>query len=548
MKRIVVIIFSVLALTVFISCTDKGAMRERLDYVSQCNRADTVFTEAWLSTVDSLVSYFDNHGNANERMMTHYLQGRVYCDIGDAPRALECYQRATEIADTTSKDCDFHQLMVIHGQMSEIFQKQNLPIEGATELKKANRYAIMLNDTMSSFIYHQWLAVSFYEIEQYDSVLYISNQLLTLNKDKKSNSYAVMLPIRTALELQDYITAKKFIDKFSCESFDELNEQEGNTLGLYYAYLGRYYMETNKIDSSLYYFKRSQSLCKGTSHRLILSHGLFDFYKKMGLKDSICKYADLYAQLTDSSLQTMKTDAIIQSQRVYNYQLHLRQAEQNKARAEKLKFTSIILSMVLLLIVLISHMVIKRIKQRNKEGMMKLNAEYNHYLQEYSHIKNEFEQLSRQKDNLKNYVLDKEKEMIKLRQTLYALHDVDSQSKLWEMEDALLSSDIVILFHNMAVKGQKASISEWNKLRGFVNAYMPNFFKVLSQKSEKLNLKETNLCILIRLQFLPSEIATLMDSSAQSLANLRVRLLYKMFGIKGTAKEFNEKINLINIH
>ena len=58
--------------------------------------------------------------------------------------------------------------------------------------------------------------------------------------------------------------------------------------------------------------------------------------------------------------------------------------------------------MVLLLIVSISHVVIKRIKQRNKEGMMKLNAEYNHYLQEYSHIKNEFEQLSRQKDNLKN--------------------------------------------------------------------------------------------------------------------------------------------------
>ena len=547
MKHILYVISVFLVLTVLASCTDKEAMRQRLDYVSQCNRADTVFTEAWLPTVDSLVNYFDRHGNANEKMMAHYLKGRVYCDIGDAPQALECYQRATELADTTM-DCDFHQLMVIHGQVSEIFQKQNLPKEGATELKKAYRYAMMLNDTISSFIYQQCLAVSFYEQQQYDSVFFISNKLLSLEKDQKSISYAVMLPIRTALESHDFINAKKYIEKFNTDCFDEMNEQEGNTLGLYYAYLGRYYMETNKIDSTFYYFKLSQLLCNGTSHRLVLSHGLFDLYKKMGLKDSICKYADLYAQLTDSSLQTMKTDAIIQSHSVYNYQLHLRQAEQNKARAEKLKLASIILSMVLLLIVSISHVVIKRIKQRNKEGMMKLNAEYNHYLQEYSHIKNEFEQLSRQKDNLKNYVLDKEKEMIKLRHTLYALHDVDSQSKLWEMEDALLSSDIVIKLHDLAAKGQKAGISEWNKLRGFVNAYMPNFLKVLSQKSEKLNLKETNLCILIRLQFLPSEIATLMDSSAQSLSNLRVRLLYKMFGIKGTAKEFNEKINLINIH
>ena len=532
---------------VLASCTDNEAMHQRLSYVSQCNRADTVFTEAWLPTVDSLVHYFDRYGNANEKMMAHYLKGRVYCDIGDAPQALKCYQQAMEMADTTDKDCDFYQLMVIHGQMSEIFQKQNLPIEGATELKKANQYAIMLNDTISSFIYHQRLAVSFYELGQVDSVFIISDKLSSLEKDQKSISYSVMLPIRTALESHDYINAKKYIDKFNCESFDERNGREGNTLGLFYANLGRYYMETGKIDSALYYYKRSQILCKGASHRLVLSHGLFDLYKKMGLKDSICKYADLYTQLTDSSLKIMKTDAIIQSQSAYNYQLHLRKAEQSKVRMEKTKLVAIILSMVLLLIVLLSYMAIRRIKQRNKERIIKLNAEYNQYLQNYTHIKNEYEQLSRQKDNLSNYVQEKEKEMEVLRQALSSLHDIDSQSQFWEMEETLLSTDIVIKFHDMAAKGQKAGMAEWNTLRGFVNVFMPNFIKALSEKNEKINLKETNLCILIRLQFIPSEIATLMDSSAQSLSNLRVRLLHKMFKMEGTAKDFNEQINKIDI-
>jgi tetratricopeptide (TPR) repeat protein len=98
-----------------------------------------VFTEAWLPRVDSLVTYFDRHGNANERMMAHYLQGRVYFDIGDAPQALECYQQAIEKADTTRDDCDYNQLMIIHGQRSEVFLKQNLPVEGASEVKKAHR-------------------------------------------------------------------------------------------------------------------------------------------------------------------------------------------------------------------------------------------------------------------------------------------------------------------------------------------------------------------------------------------------------------------------
>jgi hypothetical protein len=138
--------------------------------------------------------------------------------------------------------------------------------------------------------------------------------------------------------------------------------------------------------------------------------------------------------------------------------------------------------------------------------------------------------------------------MGELRQAMYALHHVDSQSYLWEMEDALLTSDIVIKFHDMAARGQKAGMSDWNQLRGFVNVYMPNFLKALSMRNEKINLKEIKLCILIRLQFIPSEIATLLDSSAQSLSNLRVRLLRKMFGMEGTARDFNEQINKIDIH
>ena len=80
MKKMFFFILLYLILSVLVSCTDKEAIRQRLSYVSQCNRADTVFTEKWLPTVDSLVNYFDRHGNANEKMTTHYLKGRVHHD------------------------------------------------------------------------------------------------------------------------------------------------------------------------------------------------------------------------------------------------------------------------------------------------------------------------------------------------------------------------------------------------------------------------------------------------------------------------------------
>ena len=81
-------------------------MRTRMQFVAECNRADTVFTERWMPTVDSLVNYFKRHGTDNERMMAYYLQGRVLHDMGEAPQALDAYQRATEQADTTRDDCD----------------------------------------------------------------------------------------------------------------------------------------------------------------------------------------------------------------------------------------------------------------------------------------------------------------------------------------------------------------------------------------------------------------------------------------------------------
>jgi len=114
MKYIIHIISVFFLATVLASCTDNETMRQRLSYVSQCNRADTVFTEAWLPTVDSLVNYFDRHGNANEKMMAHYLKGHVHHDMGDAPQALACYRDATNVADTLSSILLFRRTHVIN--------------------------------------------------------------------------------------------------------------------------------------------------------------------------------------------------------------------------------------------------------------------------------------------------------------------------------------------------------------------------------------------------------------------------------------------------
>lgn len=63
-------------------------MRERLQALNALNRADSVLTARERDEALSLVDFFDRHGTANEQMLAHYLLGRCYADMHEAPRIM----------------------------------------------------------------------------------------------------------------------------------------------------------------------------------------------------------------------------------------------------------------------------------------------------------------------------------------------------------------------------------------------------------------------------------------------------------------------------
>lgn len=99
------------------------------------NKCDTIFRSDSLHLV--LTDYFDRNGTPNERMTAYYLLGRAYVDMGDAPLALKCYLKATECADTTSDQCDWRQLTIIHMQTGLLFYKQYMPNEALESFAEA---------------------------------------------------------------------------------------------------------------------------------------------------------------------------------------------------------------------------------------------------------------------------------------------------------------------------------------------------------------------------------------------------------------------------
>lgn len=98
--------------------------------------------------------------------------------------------------------------------------------------------------------------------------------------------------------------------------------------------------------------------------------------------------------------------------------------------------------------------------------------------------------------------------------------------------------EVVSRLHVYANKGKAAPADDIDTLAQLSYAQSPALQELLSV----LNAREQAVCLLTRQNFLPTEIAVLTISTPQSITNMRVRLLKKLFSQTGGAKDFDNLI------
>ena len=111
----------------------------------------------------------------------------------------------------------------------------------------------------------------------------------------------------------------------------------------------------------------------------------------------------------------------------------------------------------------------------------------------------------------------------------------------WNLKEMLHKNNTVHRFHRLASKGKEPLLEDWTELTQLTDQYAPGFSRAIHQNGV-LSERDTHICLLIKLRFHPSEIAALIGSSPQTVTNSRVRLLRKIFGEQGGAKDFDEHI------
>lgn len=516
-------------------------MRYELLRHKAMNKACITFTSD--SVMKKVVDYYDNHGSANERMLANYVLGCVYRDMYEAPMALEYYNKATEQADTTAADCDYGTLYRVYSQMGFLFSKQYLPYQELNAFDKAEKYAYLAKDTLNAIINYQNKGEAYGYLGKKDSVIASNLQAAKLFK-KHGNDYAAAIAFGCNydyyIEKKDSINAKKAFEAYNSTGYEgNSNYEDAKAYVLYQK--GTYYLFVNKQDSAYDNLSLSFKICKSYSIKAATTKALAQYYAKVNQPAMAMKYALQSSEYNDSDLIEARKTQLQQVQAMYDYSRNqeiAKNAEQKAERSTRMNYM-IVLS-CLMLFLLLSYIYRKQIAIKKKKIAVSKRL-YEDSLLKLKRLQDERAKLVAENDNkLAQVIMEKENTISKLKAEITHIQERYSLSSVSDADLILKDSSIYkkIKFIEVHPK-EKMCEEDWKELADTIEEVVPNFIPVLKNK---LNDKDYQICLLVRLGFSTSLVARLLGLSDAAISKSRKTMLKKICRKEGKPKEFDEYI------
>ena len=355
------------------------------------------------SVMKEVAAYYDRHGSPNERMEAHYLLGCTYRDMGEAPRAIDCYLDAAACADTTATDCDFYMLASIYGQMAKLYHQQLLLSYEIEAHHKASHYHFLAKDTLYA-LYEQKMIAGVYVLQnKRDSAEVILNDamLMYLNNGYEQEAIqASTMLMHLYIGLPEHQSElKRLIDRYDHKSkmFDEHHELPPSAR-LYYYYKGNYFENEGQLDSAEFFYRKVYSSEMFAADRIPLFRGMFSVYAKKRDVDSLAKYAQLYCDANDSSIALKDQAITAQMTASYNYNHYQKEAQKNERKAHRTELLLIALGIVLCVVVaagiyaarLYKHRQLKKRKALEEEHKKKVEQLREAHRQELARLESLF--------------------------------------------------------------------------------------------------------------------------------------------------------------
>lgn len=524
-------------------------MRYRLLQVKARNKLGQ--SVAGDTVMRDVADYYRRHGTPNERVEALYLLARVYHDQGLLPQAIETYQMADQAADTTRSDCNWKHLFLVHSQLCSIYSEQRMPDYELEELEKMKHLAKRANDTINYILCELWKSDCFWSMGKYENAVDQEQKAIHLMRE---NGYDELANGSCGTTIWYLISqgkaseARKYMDLYENEAglFDEHgNIAKGREA--YYAYMGKYYLMTGKLDSAEFFFRKVLMYDGERNNKEGGYEGLMQLYSKKHQADSVVKYANLYCKANEKDMLSKSTEKLGHIKEMYDYSQYKIEAEASRLKATRTLLVAVCIVLVLLVVLVILAYVYyiyrKKARKKQEEKNIQYAETYRMYTKLMKERQDEKVRMAAEKEAMRHKSAVSEKEINRLNAIIHNSQKKQQRPEKWSLEASILYSDEVICMHQYAVKGV-APDSLWLDLETKAELFLPRFMQTINDEQYALTNLEQRIALLLKLRFIGGEIQNLLGKSSQSLTNSRANINKKLFKGEGV-KGFDEALHAL---
>ena len=447
-------------------------------------------------TSDSLIldilQYYENGGDPNKLPEAYYYAGRVYRELGDAPQAIDYFQKA----QTSLNELNLQKLPaanakryeklkgIIWAQKGYLLRNQHLYQEALDCFNQAYTYNSLVLDTIGMFLDLKdagGVLSAARDNEQAIHYFDLAAQLAAEYSD------SINLDLLTAQKCQCLIWLKRFDEVAKCLQTFQPRITRANFQFMSNMY-GEYYWKIGESEKAVPYFKKLYEM--GSVYaRKNATLWFSDYETKRGNAKAALRYMAEFSKLELEVRKLRDEEMIALSNSLYNYHFREQENLRLKARQEALKSRIWYLSVIagLLLIALFYIFRFERNKRRN--------------------LASRYEQLQYL---LASMQADKEK-----RQSV-----VDAGMS------ALRSSDTYQMIIEKCRNGKELKPEEWKMVEQTLQKCLPVFLTNLKGVYDFSEI-EWKASLLMKFGFSVNDIAVAVSRSNDAIYSLRARLYKK---------------------
>jgi DNA-binding CsgD family transcriptional regulator len=346
---------------------------------------------------------------------------------------------------------------------------------------------------------------------------------------------------------KDYEKARRYMSYYEQSSglFDDHGDIEKG-YEIYYYYKGLTFLENSNVDSAEYYFRKDYYNAKDYNNQQAAAKGLAMLFEKIGISDSASKYYKYAYAMNDSMYAQMTTSEVERMQAMYDYTRHQEIARKAEQKAERARTGIVAILAVGVVILAIGAFFYQQYRNKKKAEIQQLNNDYGRALQEYNKLSAELERMKQQDDSL---ILDKQQEVEELKARLQTYQAALQTNGPSQQLSVFQESSIMQTFRTKSRVSPQTPLpteTEWKRLVSQFSRSLPYAYAALG-RDVILSTNELRVCILLLSGFKIADVAVLLDTSPQSVTNLKARANNKLFGESSASTLERNLINTVGL-